>query len=40
MDIEYRCAKTEDAEMLVEIYNTSFYHDYVRYGECPGYGKL
>lgn len=39
MDIEYRCAKTEDAEVLVEIYNASFYKDYIRYGECPGYGK-
>ena len=39
MNIEYRWAEIEDAEMLVEIYNASFYDDYIRYGECPGYGK-
>lgn len=39
MNIEYRWAEIEDTEMLVEIYNASFYDDYIRYGECPGYGK-
>lgn len=28
-----------DAELLVEIYNASFYNDYIKYGECPAYGK-
>ena len=39
MKIEYRKAETEDAEMLVNIYNASFYSDYRRFGACPGYGK-
>ncbi|MGB4092021.1 MAG: GNAT family N-acetyltransferase [Ruminococcus flavefaciens] len=39
MTIEYRKAETEDAEMLVNIYNASFYNDYRRFGACPGYGK-
>ncbi len=24
---------------MVNIYNASFYDDYLRYGSCPGYGK-
>ena len=39
MTIEYRRATKEDAEVLVNIYNASFYDDYVRYGSCPGYGQ-
>ena len=39
MDIEYRYAKIEDAEILTEIYDAAFYDDYIKYGECPGYGK-
>ena len=39
MKIEYRQAIIEDAELLVNIYNASFYDDYVRYGTCPGYGQ-
>lgn len=39
MTIEYRQAAPEDAELLVRIYNASFYSDYLKYGECPGYGK-
>lgn len=39
MKIEYRRAALEDAEVLVNIYNASFYDDYVRYGSCPGYGN-
>ena len=39
MNIKYRYAKIEDAELLIEIYDASFYDDYIRYGECPGYGK-
>ena len=37
MKIEYRQANKEDAELLLNIYNASFYGDYVRYGSCPGY---
>lgn len=39
MDIEYRKAEITDAELLIEIYDSAFYDDYVRYGECPAYGK-
>lgn len=39
MTIEYRQAAPEDAELLIRIYNASFYSDYLKYGECPGYGK-
>ena len=39
MEIEFRKAVREDAEQLIEIYNAAFYDDYVRYGECPGYGR-
>ncbi len=39
MTIEYRQAALEDAELLINIYNESFYDDYLRYGSCPGYGK-
>ncbi len=39
MDIEFRKADPADAELLIEIYNASFYSDYLRYGECPAYGR-
>ena len=39
MIIEYRKAETEDAELLINIYNAAFYSDYKRFGACPGYGK-
>ncbi len=39
MRIEYRVAAIEDAELLIKIYNASFYDDHLRYGSCPGYGK-
>jgi ribosomal protein S18 acetylase RimI-like enzyme len=39
MDLEYREARIEDAELLISIYNSAFYSDYIKYGECPGYGK-
>ena len=39
MTLEFRKANIEDAELLISIYNASFYSDYVRYGACPGYGK-
>ena len=37
--IEFRKADISDAEALISIYNASFYDDYVRYGECPAYGR-
>ena len=39
MKIEYRQAVLKDAELLIDIYNASFYSDYRRFGACPGYGK-
>ena len=39
MEITFRNAETKDAELLIEIYNAAFYADYIRYGECPAYGR-
>ena len=39
MKIEFRKAGMADAELLIEIYNASFYDDFIRYGECPAYGR-
>ncbi|MDE7445256.1 MAG: hypothetical protein K2N15_06050, partial [Lachnospiraceae bacterium] len=39
MVLTYRKAAKSDASLLIDIYNSSFYDDYVHYGECPGYGK-
>ena len=39
MDIEYRKAVISDAELLIGIYNSAFYDDFIRYGVCPAYGK-
>lgn len=39
MEIIFRQAKKKDAELLVDIYNSSFYSDYIKYGECPAYGQ-
>ena len=39
MNIEYRKAEMADAQLLIEIYNSAFYSDYIKYGECPAYGN-
>ena len=39
MELTYRKAVKDDANLLIEIYNSSFYDDYVFYGECPAYGQ-
>lgn len=39
MKIEFRKAVLSDAELLIDIYNSSFYSDHIKYGECPAYGK-
>ena len=39
MNIEYRKAVAADAELLIDIYNSAFYSDRIKYGECPAYGK-
>jgi ribosomal protein S18 acetylase RimI-like enzyme len=39
MSLKYIKSKKEDADILIEIYNASFYDDYIKYGECPAYGR-
>lgn len=39
MEISFRQADIGDAELLVSIYNAAFYGDYIKYGECPAYGR-
>lgn len=39
MRINYRNANKEDIELLIKLYDLSFYEDYIRYGECPAYGR-
>ena len=39
MDIQIRKALPQDADIIIKIYNESFYEDYVKYGECPAYGR-
>ena len=39
MKISYRYANIPDAELLINIYNSAFYRDYLKYGGCPAYGK-
>ncbi len=39
MELFYKNADTNDAETLVDIYDSAFYDDYILYGECPAYGR-
>ena len=39
MKLDFRQATVDDAGLLVEIYNASFFSDFQRFGSCPGYGK-
>ena len=39
MKIAFRKADLADAALLIDIYNSAFYPDYIKYGECPAYGK-
>lgn len=39
MTLTYKKAVKSDADLLIDIYNSAFYDDYIHYGECPGYGK-
>lgn len=39
MKIKFIDTTIGDVELLIKIYNAAFYHDYIRYGQCPGYGK-
>ena len=40
MNIEYRVAKIADAELLIDIYNSAFYSDYIKYGEGQPFKML
>ena len=35
----YKYADISDANVLVDIYNSAFYDDFIRYGYCPAYGR-
>lgn len=39
MIITYKAASADDAELLKELYDRSFYADFLRYGECPAYNR-
>jgi ribosomal protein S18 acetylase RimI-like enzyme len=32
-------ATNDDIQDLIEVQNQAFYDDYIKYGECPGYGR-
>lgn len=36
MELNYRKAVQDDAELLIEMYNAAFHADYIRYGGMPG----
>ena len=37
MELVYKNADMNDVEVLIDIYNSAFHDDYVRYGQCPVY---
>ncbi|ETP72674.1 hypothetical protein UYO_1273 [Lachnospiraceae bacterium JC7] len=37
--IEFRNAEVADAELVRDIYDAAFNDDYVKYVECPAYGR-
>jgi ribosomal protein S18 acetylase RimI-like enzyme len=39
MQLDYNRATKTDADLLINIYNAAFHDDYIRYGECPAYGR-
>jgi len=38
-EIEFVRATTEDILDLIDVQNQAFYDDYLKYGDCPGYGR-
>ncbi|WP_312648962.1 GNAT family N-acetyltransferase [Aminipila sp.] len=38
-NVIFSLATNDDIEDLIEIQNKAFYDDYIKYGECPGYGR-
>ncbi|MDR2933054.1 MAG: GNAT family N-acetyltransferase [Oscillospiraceae bacterium] len=39
MNVQIERAQFEDAKIIADVFNASFYGDYIRYGACPGYNK-
>lgn len=39
MNLRYIKATSDNAAMLIDIYNAAFYDDFIKYGECPAYGR-
>ena len=39
MNLNYRRADINDIDILIDIYNSAFYDDYLRYGQCQAYGR-
>lgn len=37
MNIKFERATINDCDALINVRNQSFYADYIKYGECPGY---
>ena len=37
--IDFQKADISDATTLIEIYDSAFYDDFLKYGECPAYGR-
>ena len=35
----YKSADISDADLLIRIYNSAFYDDFIRYGQCQVYGQ-
>ena len=35
----YKRADISDAETLIDIYNSAFHDDFIRYGQCQAYGR-
>ena len=38
-NVAFTLATTDDIRDLIEIQNQAFYDDYIKFGECPGYGR-
>lgn len=39
MKLHFERATESDAKVLVDVQDRAFYSDFVKFGECPGYGK-
>ena len=35
----YKSADISDADLLIRIYNSALYDDFIRYGQCQAYGQ-